>query len=278
MSHHLLVMKKLAAIAMLIHISGCAVAPVTLDSSIKARLNSNAAAYVKVGNKAPAVVLQAGLGDDKSVWAAVAEDLAKDQTVFAYDRPGHGGNPASETPRDPCTIAAELRVMLRSAGLQPPYVLVGHSLGGLYQYVYARLYPADVAGLVLLDPTHPKHWESMQHDAPTAATLIKVATALAFSTTDRREFDAQASCLERQDTSRPLGVPTRLLVSGRFKPMEQGDFVNMVKRLRQDWLRLTQVPRIEVIHDSGHYIQKDSPEDVAAAVRALIARMPGGRQ
>ncbi|MBK7417536.1 MAG: alpha/beta hydrolase [Dechloromonas sp.] len=61
--------------------------------------------------------------------------------MFAYDRPGYGSNPASNTPRDPCTIATELRDQLRSAGLPPPYVLVGHSLGGLYQYVFARLYP-----------------------------------------------------------------------------------------------------------------------------------------
>ena len=67
------------------------------------------------------------------------EELASGQAVFAYDRPGYAGNPASEAPRDPCTVAAELRAQLRTAGLQPPYVLVGHSLGGLYQYVFARL-------------------------------------------------------------------------------------------------------------------------------------------
>ena len=69
----------------------------------------------------------------------VMEELASGQAVFAYDRPGYAGNPASEAPRDPCTVAAELRAQLRTAGLQPPYVLVGHSLGGLYQYVFARL-------------------------------------------------------------------------------------------------------------------------------------------
>ena len=67
------------------------------------------------------------------------EELASGQAVFAYDRPGYAGNPASEALRDPCTVAAELRAQLRTAGLQPPYVLVGHSLGGLYQYVFARL-------------------------------------------------------------------------------------------------------------------------------------------
>lgn len=278
MSHHSNSMKIIASIALLVQLAGCAVAPASPDNSVRAKLDSDAAAYVRLGHGSPAVVLQAGFGDGKKVWAAVANDLARDQTIFAYDRPGHGGNPPSETPRDPCTIATELRSQLAAAGLQPPYVLVGHSLGGLYQYVYARLYPSEVAGLVLLDPTHPRHWETMQRESPASARMIKVMSTVAFGETDRREFDAQATCLERLDTSRPLGVPTRLLVSGRFKPMEKGDFETMVKRLRQDWLRLTQAARVETIHDSGHYIQKDSPEDVVLAVRALVANKPGGPQ
>ena len=93
---------------------------------------------------------------------------------------------------------------------------------------------------------------------------------LAFSSTERREFDAQSTCLERFDASQALDVPTRLLVSGRFKPMEQGDFAAMLKTLRQDWLRLVRAPKVETIHDAGHYLQRDTPEEVAAAVRSLV--------
>lgn len=286
MSPHRLTIKTIAALALLPQITGCAATPGMLEttgpeSNIRAKLSSNDNTYVKLGNKPPIVVLQAGFGDGKKVWAAVVEDLIKDQSVFAsifaYDRPGYGGNPASNTPRDPCTIAAELRTQLLSAGLPPPYVLVGHSLGGLYQYVFARLYPNEVTGLVLLDPTHPRHWENMQSDVPTLASAIKAMRAVAFSTTERQEFDGQATCLDRLDTAQPLAVPARLLVSGRVKPIEKGDFEIMLKRLRQDWLNLTKAPRVEVIYDAGHYIQKDSPEDVSAAVRALIATQPGGK-
>ena len=286
MSLHHLTIKSIAALALLLQITGCAVTPGMLEtpgpnSDIRARLSSNDNIYVKLGNKPPVVVLQAGFGDGKKVWAAVVEDLTKDQrvftSIFAYDRPGYGGNPTSNTARDPCTIATELRAQLLSAGLPPPYVLVGHSLGGLYQYVFARLYPNEVTGLVLLDPTHPRHWENMQRDVPTLASAIKAMRAVAFSTTERQEFDAQATCLDRLDTTQPLAAPTRLLVSGRVKPIEKGDFEIMLKRLRQDWLNLTKAPRVEVIYDAGHYIQKDSPEDVSAAVRALIATQAGGK-
>lgn len=269
--------RTFACLALLLQFAGCAGMPGTSTDSVAARPNNLDAAFVILGKQIPTIVLQAGLGDGKNVWTAVAEDLARDYTVFAYDRPGHGGSPTSAAPRDPCTIAAELRDLLRSSGQAPPFVLVGHSLGGLYQYAFARLYPDDVMGLVLLDPTHPRHLESMEREVPTLAGLLKGLSNLSFSSTDRREFEAQTTCLNKLDGLPALAVPTRLLVSGRFTAMEKGDFENMVKRLRQDWLRLTGAPQIEVIHAAGHYIQKESPEEVATVVRAVIGSAKGRR-
>jgi len=258
--------------------AGCASVSSTSDNGIRRMLNSKDAAYVKSGDGAPAIVMQAGLGDGKEVWETVFEDLATKHTVFAYDRPGYGGNPATQTARDPCSIATELRDQLRAAQLSPPYVLVGHSLGGLYQYVFARLYPQEVAGLVLLDPTHPRHWQRMQQDAPSAAKIVKAMSMISFNSTMRREFEAQATCLDRIDATHTRAISTRLLVSARFTSVEKGEFENMVKSLRLDWLRLTKAPRLDVISDAGHYIQKDSPQDVVAAVRGVLAELKNGRQ
>lgn len=113
--------------------------------------------YTLAGHGAPVVVFQAGLGDDRRTWNDILPTLAAHYTLFALDRPGAGDSPAVDSPRDPCTIAAEQRAALRSAGLASPYILVGHSLGGLYQYAYASLYPQEVAGFVLIDPTHPRN-------------------------------------------------------------------------------------------------------------------------
>lgn len=226
-------------------------------------------AVLTAGNRLPAVVLQAGLQDGKSAWAKVLPALARDHRVIAFDRPGHADNPPTNAPRDPCTIAAEQRAHLQAAQVPPPYILVGHSLGGLYQFVYAKRYPEDVAGLVLLDPTHPKHWETMQQEAPTAALLLKGVRAIAFDSTDRREFDSQASCLDTLDLSQPLNIPVKLLVSGQFKAEERGAYERMVKRLRQQWLPLLGVTDMTVIEDSGHYIQKERPDAVVRAVREL---------
>lgn len=133
------------------------------------------------GQGSPALVLQSGFGDGKAIWQDVIAQLPPGHRVFAYDRPGSGDNPPVDGPRDPCSIADELHRMLHSAGVQPPYLLVGHSLGGLYQYVYARRYPEEVAGLLLLDPTHPRNWETVQRTAPHMALLLRAIKATAMN-------------------------------------------------------------------------------------------------
>lgn len=231
--------------------------------------------YSLQGQGTPTIVLQAGLGDDKSAWNPVIHDLARYHQVIALDRPGHANHPATDAPRDPCTIAAEQRAMLQATGVTPPYLVIGHSLGGTYEFVYAKLYPQDVAGFVLLDPTPLHHWENMQRAAPQAATLLKVLRTVAFSRTDKAEFDEQSNCLERLDLSKPLTQPGKVLVSARRRPEEKGDFETMLNRTRQQWVGLTGVSKLNVIQDSGHYIQKDSPEDVLQAVQEVTDKIKG---
>lgn len=263
---------KSVGIAMLLVLSaGCAGKPHTAAGQLLAGLTDSGKVYVKSGDTVPTIVFEAGLGDGKRVWVDVAERLAGQYGIFAYDRPGYGGSPDTDSARDPCTIAEELRNQLRAAGVPPPYVLVGHSLGGLYQYVFARLHPEEVAGLLLLDPTHPDHWRRMQTDAPLHAATIKAARLLAFNSTMRREFDAQSVCLGTLDATRPLEIPARLLVSTRSLPAERGAFATMTGRLRQDWQRLTGAPGIEAVAGAGHYIQNDNPADVVDVIRELAA-------
>lgn len=221
----------------------------------------------------PTVVFQSGLGDGGAVWKKAERALQNRYPVFSYDRPGYAGVPQAEGGRDPCSIARELHELLAARGLKPPYLLVGHSLGGLYQYVYARLYPGEVAGLVLVDPTHPQHWATMQREAPDTALLIK-SIGWSMGAAGKREFADQAICTDALDT-RPLALPARILVRTRPQPMETPRFRDMETRLQRDWLRLTGVEASLPVKDAGHYIQKDRPEAVAAAVDAVAAQAAG---
>ena len=80
-----------------------------------------------------------------------AAESTKSWSLFAYDRPGVGRSEPTDRPRDGRQIVADLRELLQQQDLKPPYLLVGHSLGGLYMQLFARLYPDEVQGLVLVD-------------------------------------------------------------------------------------------------------------------------------
>src|SRR5206468_1586863 len=107
---------------------------------------------------APTVVLEAGMGSMSSNWAWVRDDLARDGRVVSYDRAGLGWSDRSEGPIDAATGADELHAVLRAAGIGPPYILAGHSYGGLVVRMFADRYRADVAGMVLVDASHPDQW------------------------------------------------------------------------------------------------------------------------
>ena len=111
-----------------------------------------------VGEGGPTVILESGLGTMSADWANIQPEVAKTTRVCAYDRAGTGWSKPGPTPRDPKQIAYELHALLGNAGIDGPYVLVGQSFGGLYVRMYADLYPKEVAGVVLVDASHPDMW------------------------------------------------------------------------------------------------------------------------
>lgn len=231
-----------------------------------------AARAVRAGHGTPTIVLQSGLGDGAAPWAAVFEALARDRPVLAIERPGYGGSATTAAPRDPCTIADEQRALLRRLGIAPPYLLVGHSLGGRYQWVYAALYPDEVAGLVLLEATHPGHWQRLRREAPAMAATVS-ALRLGFGRTMQREFDEQDRCLDERigaaQRAAVRRVPARVLARQSYPLPERGAFEAMHRRSQLDWLSLTGAAQLQLVGGSGHYLQRDRPDVVADAVREL---------
>src|SRR5262249_40001039 len=104
--------------------------------------------FARLGQGGPVTVFEAGGGMRMSTWKKVFSDVATFTTAVAYNRAGFGNSSPSEAPRNGPSIVRELRAFLRELGLSPPYVLVGHSLGGLYMQPFARLPPDEGAGSV----------------------------------------------------------------------------------------------------------------------------------
>src|SRR5918994_2477775 len=118
-----------------------------------------------VGQGSPTVVLDAGLGGMSAEWVWVQREVSDTTRVCAYDRAGMGWSEMGPEPRDAKQITSELHTLLSKAGIEGPYVLVGHSLGGISMQTYAHRYPDEVAGVVLVDSSFDTHQFSQRPEA-----------------------------------------------------------------------------------------------------------------
>jgi pimeloyl-ACP methyl ester carboxylesterase len=109
-----------------------------------------------LGQEAPPVILDSGLGDSYVSWSKVQPQIAQFARVCSYDRAGLGYSASSPHPRTSKVMAEELHTLLHNAGISPPYVLVGHSMGGFNVRLFTSLYRGEVAGMVLVDSSHPE--------------------------------------------------------------------------------------------------------------------------
>ncbi len=107
-----------------------------------------------MGQGSPTIILEAGQSDYSLIWASVQPEVAKYTRVCSYDRAGYGWSESSPYPLTATAAVEELNTLLVNANIQGPFVLVGHSLGGMFMRVYAHNYPDEVVGMVLVDSTH----------------------------------------------------------------------------------------------------------------------------
>jgi pimeloyl-ACP methyl ester carboxylesterase len=145
-----------------------------------------------VGSGGPTVILEPGLGESSRAMARwIAPDVARTTTVVVYDRAGHGRSDAE--PAAGADAARDLHLLLERAHVPGPYVLAGHSLGGMFALSYAHRYPAEVGGIVLLDSMHPHQHNAFAGMDPLLALVPTLArTGLANLLFDRKDGDPTA--------------------------------------------------------------------------------------
>jgi pimeloyl-ACP methyl ester carboxylesterase len=133
------------------------------------------------GSGSPTVVLEPGGGASSSDFAWITPAVARDTRVCVYDRAGRGWSDPADGPQDGAHIAADLHALLERAHVPGPYVLAGHSFGGLYVQSFAAQFPDQVAGLVLLDSTAPKPGPGRAINAGSGDMVDRVAALAAAS-------------------------------------------------------------------------------------------------
>jgi pimeloyl-ACP methyl ester carboxylesterase len=250
-----------------------------------ARTASGTLEYAVSGQGGPTLVLINGAGVSLEGWRRLYPGLERLGTVFACNRFGIG---RSDPPRGRLSggaIVAALRQSLGDAGLAPPYVLVGHSLGGLYANLFARVHPAEVAGCVLVEATHPAdHQRLREHEGQLLHALGKL-----FSLPQRLlRANVHAELASVADTVREIDeagsfpdVPLCVVTGGRPPPrwLMSSAAAQVRRRHQEELARLSPQGRQVVAPRSGHFPQLSEPQAVvdaiAGVVRVATQRSPG---
>lgn len=219
--------------------------------------------FVRVlGDDGPVVVFEAGLGNGIASWGAVPDEVARFARVVLYERAGIGRSVPLARPGVPVTAAAvagALHALLHAAGLRPPFILVGHSLGGLYVQMFARRYPAEVAGVVLLDASSP--------DAPAA---LKTRARLEPGSAAYLEEEGIAASNRQVTQAGPFPpVPLTVIAATDHGPYFRA-WEPELMRLQVQLSQLSPEARLVLATGSGHDVQADRPAAVVAAVRETV--------
>ncbi len=215
------------------------------------------------------VVFENGARETLDTWDKVIAEISKDATVFAYNRHGYGHSTATSAARDGRTIVEELRQILQQQGLKPPYLLVGHSMGGLYVQLFARMYPQEVQGVVLVDSLYPGIIKRPE-DFP---LYTRIAKYLFLSNTVAREIDEIHQTGEMvQSLAWRDDIPMVRLFN---VPKSAGAIGVDFGVINDDQQTVATVKALypkarKVIVDSDHKIQAENPEVVTAAIREVM--------
>ena len=225
------------------------------------------------------VIMESGFGTDLRAWRKVAPELAKVARTVTYSRAGHGSSDPRPEPRSFEQATAELEQLIAAAKLTPPFILVGHSYGGLLVRAFAARHPGQVAGMVLVDPADEGFNPALRKlDAARVAEDDRQFAAMVPA-----KFQSELKFLQPVLDSGTLplsgklpNVPTVVLTSVQQadKPMfflETAQAVAVKQALHANFVRQFSEGAQVVTSKSGHNIQLEEPELVIAAVNKVIA-------
>jgi pimeloyl-ACP methyl ester carboxylesterase len=252
--------------------------------------------YTTFGTGSPAVVLEQGAGISVETgfpkvnwigWGRVFPEISKHARVLVYDRAGLGQSDPPPKVRTADTAARDLHAVLSQAKVAPPYVLVGHSAGGFIVRMYAHLYPNEVAGVVLVESSHPDQSSRFLAVLPSPSAsesplLMRLRREQSKDSSMER-LDLAASAAEVRAAaglgSKPLAVVTRspdaILYRG-VAPALAKQLEDSWQELQVDLLKQSTQSTHWIATAAGHDIQAEEPDIVIRAIMSVLHRAKGG--
>ncbi|WP_322044842.1 alpha/beta hydrolase [Paraburkholderia sp. J67] len=245
-------------------------------------------AWWSSGSGSPTVVLETGLGAQSAQWQAVQAAIEPHFRVFRYDRAGRGASDPAHGARDATTMVDELAQLLHNAQLPAPWLLVGHSFGGLLMRLFAQRYRAQTAGLVLVEAMHEAQFNAFGADfvAPSPDDSVTLNSMRALwrdgwrdprTTPEAIDLPASFRAASAIDT---LGdLPLVVIVAESFA---RSPFFVAARRsaLQHEWERmqasfLALSSRAELLRapQSEHFVQRDAPLVIVDAIERVARRL-----
>jgi pimeloyl-ACP methyl ester carboxylesterase len=191
--------------------------------------------------------------------------------VVTYDHRGEWGSDAGPKPRDARQIATELRDALRAAKLEPPYVLVGYSFGGPYVRVFADMFPKEVSGLVLLDPSQEEFFDWLKVHHPDVNRITPEQEA------EQNEYGCSWRTLEQARAAKVPNVPVTLITGMRPPDAEAIKLMPRWLDAHQRWLSRIPHAKHIITERSGHGLVLEEPDLVVKAIHDLVSGLPRPR-
>ena len=225
------------------------------------------------GQGSPAVIFEGGFGAGIASWSTVQKDVATFAQTVSYDRAGLNQSGTGPKPRSAKQIATELNAALQKAGIEPPYVLVGHSFGGIYVRVFADMYPKNVIGMVLIDPSQEafNDWTKTNLRDLREGEEARIAKA---SEGVRGEWESlEASYSQARAVKIPTGLRV-ILISGAQSEGIPDEARKMWIEKHKEWIASVPGGKHIIAEKSGHFVQAQEPALVIDAIRQMVKKTP----
>lgn len=231
--------------------------------------------FCKSGQGSPSIVLLSGAGGPLDSWYKLYPDIEQLGTVFAYDRPGVGGSGKPREPQYGETVVAQLRQLLLAAGVQPPFVLVGHSFGGLHANLFAREFADEVSGVLFLEATAPEDVAGMKRFQSRLQRAL-VGFLDRMSPRDPNDEIRNEAETVKDIAAAPAfpAVPVTVISGGKRMPrwIMPEAAVRARERNQLGLAALSPLGERIVAGGSGHFPQMSEPQVLLDALKRLVAR------
>jgi pimeloyl-ACP methyl ester carboxylesterase len=228
-----------------------------------------------MGEGAPTVILESGLGGDHRTWNQVQPQLAAASRVCVYDRAGIADSDEAPGTRTAGDAVDDLAALLDAAAIEPPYVLVGFSFGGAITQLFASTHPDAVGGLVLVESNHPL--EAEQFEAHLTPDQIEIDRGFALDNPER--MDPFASFEELQAAGPLPDVPLVVVTAGiseGWPPGWDADTFDALRAAQQaDLATFTPQGRQVIAEESTHHVPSQQPSIIVEAVEAVLSELDG---